>query len=194
MDGSNEIGSGEVLVGQPIWSAFRPRWFRLALAFLAAPSAASIFFAVTMIGLWYPPPSHRLIYARVELFFGFSLLLTLPGSVIFGGPLYALLIGWVRPRITAATLGGACIGAIIGVIGLCVFPEGFYRLGFRGYILSLNFLRFAVIFGSIGGLAGGFGGIMFWLCAIWRDPDFHGARRDVIESGRDEWLRNSESI
>jgi|GEM_PF-2774847 len=155
---------------QPDWSTFRPRWFRLALAFLAAPIAASIFFGVVL-----PPDWGQAIgaimtaiiwtFERASRFSLFALIFALPGSVILGGPLYALLIGRVRPRMRVAVFVGACIGVIIGVVGsgLTFGPPYLLLPGFPFIAASAS--------------AGGFGGIVFWLCAIWREPRLRFAAR-----------------
>jgi len=173
MDGSDEIGNDKVLVGQPIWSTFRPRWFRLALAFLTAPIAASFFFSIAFVVLTEPglAPT-RAIFEGFGVF-TFALIFAVPGSLILGGPLYTLLIGLVRPRITVAVLGGACIGVIICVACL------FLIFGLDGDFPLPLFVASAT--------AGSFGGVLFWLCAMWRDPrlSLAGPLAGLLQSQRD---------
>ena len=99
----------------------------------------------------------------------FQLVFALPGSVILGVPLYALLIGRVRPRMSVTALGGACIGAIIGFAASTVM-----------------FGDLSGTLGGLGGFGGAFGGIVFWLCAMWRDPRLHGSGETHLGAGEIE--------
>jgi hypothetical protein len=160
------------------------RWFRLALALLAAPFAASIFVAVVLTGVFLittPPPADldwgsvmwAMIWYSVRIFFT-ALVFALPGSILLGGPLNAQLSGRVQPRMRTAILGGACVGVLGGVFGLYQVVSGFGPFGLREGLFSFDFLTtqlapHTVLFVA----AGGVGGIVFWLCAMWREPRLH---------------------
>jgi len=151
---------------RPAWSTYRPDKFRLALAFLAAPVAASTIFVVAFLLVdLFRGSSGGADFAGLFLFlFGWSFSISVILSVILGVPLYALLIGKVRPRLGNVVLGGVCIGAV-GVVSL------------RAHTLpTLPMLP--------GMLAGAAGGAAFWFCAVWRDPVLQFATSAAGEASR----------
>ncbi|MCL2715318.1 MAG: hypothetical protein FWD68_12200 [Alphaproteobacteria bacterium] len=145
--------------GPRAWKAFRPRWERLLLAFVAAPAAASFFLSLALAEFegrsWEP-----------DLLLAFALTFSLPGAFVFGGPLYALLIGRVKLRIPTAMAAGACIGVIVFFLSMKLLFGGSEQISGNPVAFARREAPVrAILLGS-----GGFGGLVFWLCAVWRDP------------------------
>ena len=63
-------------------------------------------------------PGRRHFAATGEACRGAFAILTLPASLLIGRPLCALGIGRIRPRMSAALLAGACIGATVNLAWL----------------------------------------------------------------------------
>jgi hypothetical protein len=141
------------------WRFFRPRLWRLIAAFSVAPLVSSIAASVVaalyaaMAGIHGSSPLGDFL-DRIILIDPFAMLL----AMILGLPLYALLVGRVRPTVYAAALGGMAILLLPYFVAL-------FRFWSESNEATVSLL--ASIAGV--GLLGSIGGMTFWICAVWRD-------------------------
>jgi hypothetical protein len=95
------------------------------------------------------------------LFFLATWVFAFGSTIILGGPIYLLLRRSVRPHLPIV----AFVGGLIGV------PPAAWILinSFEGPLgtapNAVKFLGEFFLFGIVGG-------IIFWLCTVWRDPRF----------------------
>lgn len=161
-------------MSRPFQDPPQPKPWRVAFGFLMAPLVPAALWLLP--GFWH---------GTLITSFGSQLILVTtygpyPAVVLLGVPAYFLLRRRLRPRLlTLASAGGiiavAPWAAMLpmlsnpsdGWIGSCHTVIG-GQATLCGYLEGVKFM--ALVFGL-----GTIGGIVFWICAIWGDPNFIGS-------------------
>ena len=149
-----------------------PRLWRVALGFLVAPLAGGA--AISAMALADASPlSDAFSFAALAVLYG-----GYPPALVLGIPAYLALRRRVRPRPATLALAGGTIailpwlwamywpGLRAGVssqVGNCV-SEINGATTWCGHLENAKYLALIFAAGAVGGLA-------FWLCAAWRDPN-----------------------
>jgi hypothetical protein len=145
--------------------SLKPQAWRIVLGFLVAPFVAAVLLSALNRDptiLW-----PALIYGAY------------PATIVIGIPLYFALRNLVPPRLWILMLAGGFVAAFPWAllllsppdqasVGNCVaVVDG--RTTWCGMLQNAGFLGYIFAFGALGGL-------VFWLCAVWRGP---GARSEA---------------
>ncbi|HTO80976.1 MAG TPA: hypothetical protein VMQ73_02025 [Methylomirabilota bacterium] len=104
-----------------------------------------------------------------------------PATMLLGIPAYFLLRPRLRPRLITIALCGGIIAAVPWLVVGLLLPNPSYadidgcrtvvagHTTWCGYWEDLKFIAFVFGLGTIGG-------VVFWICAVWRDADLIGPR------------------
>jgi hypothetical protein len=139
---------------------------RLILGFVMAPLTATL--ALVLLSRLFSP-SDPISLSLVLPSFLIALAVATTSTVVFGLPVYLLLRRRVRPTLPWIAL----TGGLLGLATTLIFPgprlwigmyESWDQLPPGTLIEELRFFGLIMASGLIGGVA-------FWLCTVWHDPN-----------------------
>ena len=153
----------------------RPKVWRLLLGFLLAPLAPAVLLSLIESG--------NLSIVPVTLMYG-----GYPPAILLGVPAYFLLRNHLQPHFWLAMLAGGIVAALPWVALALLPPAASYAEigqcvsvmdGKHTWCGLWESARFASMVFALGAL----GGLVFWLCAIWRGP---GAGSKALTAAADD--------
>jgi hypothetical protein len=145
----------------------QPEVGRLIYGFAMAPLIATLSWML-LSGLFSSSKSGSASLGLITFFL--ALAIAIMSMVMFGIPAYLLLRRRIRPTLSRIAL----TGGFLGLASLSIFPgpawligiyEGWDQLPPGTLIAELRFFGLIMASGLIGGVA-------FWFCTVWRDPNF----------------------
>lgn len=141
-----------------------PTW-RVVLAFLLAPLAPALLFALQTLFDGLPNGSYLKTTTMFAMFGGY------PAAILFGLPLFFVLRDRVRPRFWIMTLAGGAVAAAPWLLLMLFAPQpdqaqiGSHITVLDGRMTWWGWIESAAMIGQVFGL-GAMGGVVFWLVAI----------------------------
>jgi len=152
----------------------QPKLWRVALGFLMAPLVPAALWLLP--GLWYGTPVASFgSQVMLVTFYG-----PYPAIVLLGVPAYLLLRRRLSPRLITVALAGGVIAAAPWAVLLLLLPHptdawvGRCHTVINGHTTWCGYLEGMKFIALVFGL-GVIGGIVFWICAVWRDANLIGA-------------------
>jgi hypothetical protein len=145
----------------------QPEIGRLIYGFAMAPLIATL--ALMLLSRLFSPSNPVSVSLGLITFF-LALAIAIMSMVMFGIPAYLLLRRRVRPTLPRIAL----TGGFLGLASLLIFPgpawliriyESWDQLPPGTLIAELRFFGLIMVSGLIGG-------VVFWFCTVWRDPNF----------------------
>ena len=149
-----------------------PAPLRLVLGFVLAPLVPAVVFATHQ--RWARPDIDRFSDdVLIALVFGY------PAVLLLGIPAYLALHRFLRPRLATCALVGGCVAALpwfalsIAILRQPPMSRSCDALTFHSWCEHLG----ALTAPAEAFLLGAIGGVVFWLCTVWRNPGL--ARADA---------------
>jgi uncharacterized membrane protein len=145
---------------------YRPNPDRVFFAFLAAPVAATVAFVLLQPTLWSHPEA--LGWTSIG-----ATVIAAGCTLVFGVPAYLLLRRRARPTLFNVTLTGGVLALIPAIffsqpLWRSLTKEAWDRMPPGSMAAGLQYSALILLSGLIGGLT-------FWICTVWRDPNFSSA-------------------
>lgn len=145
---------------------FKPDPWRLLLGFVLAPIAGAAVF--TMV----EGEGDVKLMVPALLYGGY------PATIVLGIPAFVVFRHWLRPYLATTALAGGIIAIAPWIILFSIGSSGYGevescvtqvdgRMTWCGFVGALRVL--AEIFGY-----GVVGGLVFWICVVWRHEQFEG--------------------